>query len=446
MKKNLLLRLCLMMTVMLSLYSCISDEITSQENPSETLNAARFSSKSLWEEDEKYISKVREVYAKNANENYIQQKYGTIYWDYATTMDQFDESYLMVPVLRNNKVINILEVFRVKNRVYFQFSADDLESNEFFQTLIFDRDIIKAAESSDGKDTFEKTGTINVSVCKKYTIIVGYVEGASGEQYPIENTKTICKFVEMALPASQCLGLEDPATGECMGAGSGGGESGYEYPEPPEEEDPCEKVKTLLENPQIQDSLTGFKNHAQTNTKKEKGFQELKSGTIQAGSTSAGNEIFFGIGINSKGTVHTHQPGTIGILAPQDIMTFLHIVRQQDANSLGNAYNGTVSDSGTYFIYFTGTISDLPSGMTEAQEEAYVRKLVRLYKTDYRLLLKEENKIPGQKLSNFGLEKLFFNLLDNIGLTGKITLLKEKDGNTSTIQKDSNGNPIPNPC
>lgn len=430
------------MTVMLSLYSCIHDDFTLQENSSETLNAARFSSKSLWEEDEKYISKVKEVYAKNADENYIQQKYGTIFWDYSITMNQFDESYLMVPVLKNNKVVHILEVFREKNRVYFQFSADDLKSNEFFQTLIFDRGKIKAAESSNANDTFAKTGTINVSVCKKYTIIVGYVEGASGEQYPIENTKTICKFVEMALPASQCLGLEDPATGECMGGGTGTGNLGFEYPEPPEDEDPCEKIKEVVNKPTIQDSLNSMKAFAQASLRKERGFQELNDGTKVSDQVRdfAVESI---ISVNTKGLIHVHPLLSIKMFAPMDIMTFLDVLRSKNNGNISNSYSGMVSAFGTYFISFNGTVADLPSAILhQGQLDLYVLKLEKIYIKTYYELLKLENKPRYEELSPSGKQKLFFETIKSMGLEGKINLIEEENGTTSPIIPDSNGTPM----
>lgn len=374
MKKKLLLRLCLMTAIVVSLYSCMSDEITLQENPSEALNTARFSSKSLWEEDEKYISKVKEVYGKNADENYIQQTYGTIFWDYATTMDQFDESYLMVPVLKNNRVVNILEVFREKNRVYFQFSADDLESNEFFQTLIFDRGKIKAAESSVNKNVLAKGGTITVSVCKKYTIIVGYVEGASGEQYPIESTKTICKFVDMAIPASQCLGIEDPATGECMGGGTGAGSSGYEYPEPPEE-DPCEKVKDKFSDPRVKSQFDALNTQDNFDKDHEEGFFEraskindinTQSFTPVTGPPCSGyiNLPAFKKGITGFGHTHNNYDcnGKGNILAPSpaDLMAFLFTMVKQAGNFYGDfskAYYFTITSGGNYMFQYSGGIA-----------------------------------------------------------------------------------------
>lgn len=209
----------------------------------------------------------------------------------------------------------------------------------------------------------------------------------------------------------------------------------------------CEKTKALINKPKVKDSLNALKAHAQTNTKKERGFQELKNGTLVKGNVNGDNQIEFGIGQNSLGTVHSHQLGTIGIFAPQDIMTFLHIVRAQDANSLGSAYSGTVSSSGTYFINFIGTAYELPSAMTEAQEAAYVSNLVADYVDFNDLLLEKEGKSRNEKLSNQGLEKLFNYLLKTMGLNGKIALIKEESGSTSTIEFNSDGTPkTPIPC
>ncbi|MCT2409050.1 hypothetical protein NZD88_15995 [Chryseobacterium antibioticum] len=243
--------------------------------------------------------------------------------------------------------------------------------------------------------------------------------------------------------------------GSCGGSGSGGGMGttpvyggGGGNINLPELNDPCEKTKAIVTKPQIKDSLTALKAHAQTNTKKERGFQEFKSGSLVKGNVHGDNLLEFGIGSNSLGTVHTHQPKTIGILAPQDVMTFLHIVRQQDPSSLGNAYSGTVSSSGTYFINFTGTVSDLPPAMTEAQEKAYVADLVKAYK-EWEDVLSEDDRysIDYLKVNKpQGLEILFFKLLKKMNLNDKVQLIKEENGNTATIKENTNGTTTPNPC
>ncbi|ALR31954.1 hypothetical protein ATE47_16155 [Chryseobacterium sp. IHB B 17019] len=213
---------------------------------------------------------------------------------------------------------------------------------------------------------------------------------------------------------------------------------------------PCNKIKTIISKPQIKSSLITLKEHSGTSSKDEGGFQELKSGTFLPGSVIVNNQIEFGIGPNSLGTVHTHQLPTIAMFAPKDIMTFLHIVREQDASTLGNAYSGMVSSTGTYFINFTGTASDLPLAMTDAQEEAYVKNLVKEYKKHHIQILESEYKGFGQKASNLGLEKLFFNMLEKMGLKDKIQLIKVNEENgsttTSTIEQNSNGIPETKSC
>ncbi len=441
MKNKFMLRLCLMMTVMLSLYSCISDDFTPQENPSETLNSARFSSKSLWEEDEKYISKVKEVYGKNADENYIQQTYGTIFWDYATTMDQFDESYLMVPVLKNNKVVNILEVFREKNRVYFQFSADDLESNEFFQTLIFDRGKIKAAESSVNKNVLAKGGTITVSVCKKYTIIVGYVEGASGEQYPIESTKTICKFVEMALPASQCLGVEDPATGECMGGGTGTGESGFEYPEPPEEEDPCEKIKAQNQNINFKGKVSALDKQEMFTKEEETGYAAAY-GTVpfeQMLNNNDGN-VKLPDGNKYFGYLHVHlnKVGVVKIFSPYDVATFLTscVRNAQQVGSMADAYAMVITSQGNYILKYSGD-GNYSIGPNQ------IKNWENWYDKQY------ENLKPNELADPNILEKIFTQFLEEkVNIDGLEVYQADKTtGNATKLQYNGPNNPVqPIPC
>ncbi|WP_407404800.1 hypothetical protein [Chryseobacterium sp.] len=53
-----------MMTVVLSLYSCIHDEIYSSAD----LPSTEYINKSLWKQDEKYIKNVMTVYTDNEEE------------------------------------------------------------------------------------------------------------------------------------------------------------------------------------------------------------------------------------------------------------------------------------------------------------------------------------------------------------------------------------------
>jgi hypothetical protein len=190
-----------------------------------------------------------------------------------------------------------------------------------------------------------------------------------------------------------------------------------------------------------------MKSFAQTSIRTERGFQELKSGTLLSGTVTEDLQVKLGIGTNSLGNIHVHPLKGIAMFSAGDIVTSLHLLRQQDASTLGSAYAGIVSVSGTYFINFTGTASDIPPAMTEIQEKAYIAGLVTNYVDFTDLMLEEEGKKRNEKLSNQGLEKLFKYLINTMGLDGKITLIKEENGSTSTIEFNPDGTPkTPNPC
>jgi hypothetical protein len=436
MKNKLMLRLCLMMTALLSLYSCIHDEVYLSSDPSST----EYTNKSLWKQDEKYITNVMKVYAENEAD--IKKVNGIPYWNFATTIDSFDESFVAIPIVNEGKVISVLKVPRHGKKIYFYYTHDESDL-QFFQALVFAK--YKKAGMADGS-----TAQTNGMACTRQWMSMWFPDSesnpdpdsGSGHWESVSIIK--CKTIK-----DECVGVVNEF-GICEGGT--GDDGGYTYPggggagTEQEEEEPCEKTKAIINKPQIQDSLNAMKSFSQTSLKKERGFQELKNRTLVNGTVTKNLQVKFGIGSNSLGNIHVHPLKGIAMFSAGDIVTFLHLLREQDATTIGSAYAGMVSASGTYFINFTGTSSDIPPAMTEIQEEVYIENLVENYITDKNNLLKLESKIPGQQLSNVGLEKLFFNLLSSMGLDGKISLIKEENGNTSTIQKDSNGNPIPNPC
>ncbi|WP_294313369.1 hypothetical protein [uncultured Chryseobacterium sp.] len=431
MTKKMISWLSFMAVFLFLLHSCVHDEIYSSSDPA----SAEYHSKSLWKEDEKYIKNVMKIYSEH--EDNIKKFSGTPDWDYAMSMGKYDESFMVVPIIENGKVVNTLACARFDKKVYFRYE-NSKTNNAFFQNIIYGKYTRYKTEADN-----TKTNTQKGIVCITKTISMWYPDNESnpnaGGHWETNYYTNCYNYLDYSSP-----GWEDNGGGGYDYGGGGG--SGNNDPNNPNNQTPCEKTKNIVNKPQIKAKLTSLQSYANTNTKIENGFQELKSGTLVNGVVNGDNQIEFGIGPNSQGTVHTHQPGTIGIFAPQDIMTFLAIVHAQDANALGNAYSGTISSSGTYFINFTGTASDLPPATTETQEAAYVAATVKDYTEKYYKLLKAEEKKSYQTLSSIGLEKLFFDMLDKIGLAGKITLIKEDNGNTSTIQKDSSGNPIPNPC
>ena len=127
------------------LHSCVHDEISTASD----LASKEYTNKSLWKEDEKYIKNVMKVYFENESE--IKKVTGEPLWDYAMTMNRFDESFLMVPVVENGKVVSILNVPRHGKKVYFIYTSlpEDLV---FFQDLISTR-AKKVLETQISSDT-----------------------------------------------------------------------------------------------------------------------------------------------------------------------------------------------------------------------------------------------------------------------------------------------------
>ncbi|MBK1894717.1 hypothetical protein [Chryseobacterium paridis] len=132
MKKKFIFKLLLLVVLSISQYSCIHDEVSSSSDHT----SKEYTNKSLWKEDEKYINNVKKVFDEYADKDYFATNFGNVYWDYALTMGTFDESFLEVPVIKNNKVQFVLIVYREGDRVYFKRKEDE-KSNEFFNVLVF---------------------------------------------------------------------------------------------------------------------------------------------------------------------------------------------------------------------------------------------------------------------------------------------------------------------
>jgi hypothetical protein len=460
MTMKIVLRLCLMMAVILSLHSCNTEEdyLNRTKDDHEPKKFSVFVSngdepldyskgfKGLMEKYDEINAEQHTLKALNhawENKTEMSSEYVEFNIRSQDITVKENDLYIVFPLIKDNQIEGLVAAIVKNNKTWVEFIKINPEiETDYYQRVFtlfkmqYDKSIIQKKSLNKGAEGH--CGFPGVPPCDIDEVIITLPNpdqpGSGWDGFPPGGV----------MASGECSKYQDCLHNDFLDGGGGGSENPADSTNTPIT--PCAKIKSMVSKPQIKDSLNSLKLHAQTGSKTERGFQELKSGTIQAGSTTAGNEIFFGIGPNSLGTVHTHQPGTVGILAPQDIMTFLHIVREQDANILGNAYSGTVSSTGTYFVNFIGTASDLPPAMTEAQEAAYVVKLVEYYEKNYYQLLREEGKKHYQTLSNTGLEKLFFNTLNKIGLLGKVSLIKEDNVNTSTIEKDSNGNPVPNPC
>lgn len=376
--------------VFLALFSCRTEEITVSEIVQQN---QEYTNKSLWKEDEVFIKNVKKIYDENANEVKMESRYGKIYWDYATSMNTYDETYMIAPILKDNKVVSYVEAKRIGSRVYFGFIEDDKETNDFFNTLVFtEKENLSVVEPSQhGGNNNEISASIQsvttrVLQCKTVTktLIVGYVEGGGpdqGGEISETYTETICKFVDGPAEQDTCLTDYD-ANGNCNGGGGDGG-GGYSYPSPEEEEleDDCAKVKQNLINPKFKEKYNELNTQSNLNGINEKGIFEraappgnnLPSSFIPISNQSCTTDMDLPSNVAGiYGLFHIHNNvncdnGKINVKAPSpvDMRTFFHILMKQ-ANqykgSYSEAYSVVITSYGSYMLKYNST--SWPSNVT----------------------------------------------------------------------------------
>ncbi|ANF51847.1 hypothetical protein A0O34_15600 [Chryseobacterium glaciei] len=435
MRKKSILRLFLLIVFSISLYSCVHDEIASSTDPS----SKEYKSKSLWKEDEKYIKNVMQVY--NENETKIKKGNGIPLWDYATTMDRFDESFLMVPVVDNGKVVSVLQVPRHGAKVYFIYteSQNDIA---FFQNYISPNP--KRALNADISNGTNKLVCVTKTVS---TWLPDNEDNPNGTGTWVSTRVTTCTKQQL----ENCTGIVLP-DGECMG---GGGDPGYPYPdyggggdpqdpEPPE--DPCAKTKSIINNPKMQAGLQELK--TQSTQGGEKGIKFKADGTPSATITGGAHSVDLGDKTGYAGGYHNHTPSGIPMLSPPDVDQLLGFARAQPTSNpanVNNAYLGMVAPNGMhYVIWFNGNYQDSLTNFSQDQLDNYVNDYIT-YKDLF--LLDNAYSSDHLNLNSDGLEKLFFDTLKNMGLDGKVNLQRiENDGTVKIVSLNSSNQPTSSTC
>jgi hypothetical protein len=199
-----------MAVFVLLLQSCVHDELYSASDPT----SKEYHSKSLWKEDKKYIKNVMKVYLENESE--IKKTSGTPYWDYATTVNNFDESFLMVPVVEGKTVVSILKVPKHGSKIYFYYTNSN-EELEFFQGLVFSK-YKKPLKSDDVSET-------NKITCNRQWISIWVPDNNNNPDGPGHwDTRSVIRCRQ---EIDQCVGVVNEF-GQCEGGG--GSNPGYPYP------------------------------------------------------------------------------------------------------------------------------------------------------------------------------------------------------------------------
>jgi|GEM_PF-2760397 len=435
MKKKLFFRLCLVMAVMLSLYSCIREELYSSSDPS----LAEYTNKTLWKQDEVYIRNVMKVYAEHETE--IRKTGGTPFWDYATTVNTFDESYVAVPVVENKRVTSVLKVPRHGSKIYFYHTQEENDL-KFFQGLIF----AKYRKATEPDFSGSETGRME---CKRHTVSVWFPDDESnptpdtGTGHWGSHTTVICKQVK-----DECLGTINEF-GQCE---LGGG--GQEYPYPggggegsePEEETPCEKLNKIGKSTQTKSFMNTLK--TKTGDTKEHGYILAEAaGTVyeypvQGQDGQAGINFTLGVGNQIDRYIHSHYTGLLSIFSPDDIFSIAMLFKNNAIKNLDTFVIGVVTASGTQYMMvidnpaqFQTFADGLFSGNTF--DELTLYNYSKMYNDFFKIT-------PSNSTANN--EKSFLNYLETSGSGLKLLKGSPDMQNWQSIQLDQNNNIVPTNC
>lgn len=230
------------------------------------------------------------------------------------------------------------------------------------------------------------------------------------------------------------------------GCGGGG------VPDLPSLDNPCEKTKAILNNPDVQNKLDSLKNKSLS--KGEIGFKTKKDGTVTGTISGGKHEVNLGVKVGYQGGYHNHTPTGIPMHSPPDIdNNLLAFARAQPTGEHKNAYFGMIvkkvcssCTSGFkiyhYIIRFDGTYSDALTSFSQLDLDNF--------NIDYQNREFDMTNPTGTYGTNYidsigkitveGLEKLFFDTLKAMNLTNKILLQRiEEDGTINNITINSAG-------
>ncbi|KUY31545.1 hypothetical protein [Elizabethkingia ursingii] len=423
-----------------------NDEVVKSERQ---IQGAEYSSKTLWNEDEKYIKNVIKIYDqyKETVSKSTQIK-GEPFWDYAMTMGHFNESYLEVPVINQEKVVQILRVIRKGSKVYFGSNSEEKTSIDFFQQFIFGKyATIKGEEEHKGK--FQNTGNGALAdgqyICTTRKISMWYPDdnnNPDGSGHWETSYESRCLWVEQ-----EKTDIIVPCVGPgCDGAGNpGGGSPGFPYPEPIE--DSCIKLKMQANDEKFKEKVALIDNDKVLGYDHEMGYaagyppentgitttqyppMDNKLGTTNV--KLPDGDTYFGF-MHTHNNFDSNGNSPIKIFSPADIVTFLtSCVRSADERgSVSDAYAMVITSEGNYILKYSGDGSyNIGPNQIKNWEKQYIKTMTEI--------------ISQESFNQGDIERTFAQFLkDTVKVDGLEVYKSEKNtGSTSKINIDGTKNP-----
>ncbi|KFF07882.1 hypothetical protein, partial [Chryseobacterium luteum] len=231
-------------------------------------------------------------------------------------------------------------------------------------------------------------------------------------------------------------GGSDPGVigGDCGvygNCGDGGGNNAPSNPEPPE--DPCEKTKGIVKNLKSKPAIDDLKTKSTQGG--ENGYKFKADGTPSNLIIGSEHSVNFGDKTGYAGGYHNHTPKGIPMLSPPDIEQLLQFaLAQGNYGNPSNAFVGMVAPNGMHYVAtFSGSYNDALISFSQQDLDNFTDNMA-IRKSIYNPSTPE------------GYEKLFFAILNEMSLNGKVNLQRVESDGIKTIIKNSDGTITAVPC
>ncbi len=211
---------------------------------------------------------------------------------------------------------------------------------------------------------------------------------------------------------------------------------------------PCQKTKDMLTNPKTKPAIDNLK--ANSSSGNENGVKIKADGTPSDIIPGGPHSVNLGDKTGFQGGYHNHTPSGTPMFSPNDIEQLLGFaLAQGNTGVTSNAFLGMVAPNGMhYVIRFNGGYNDALISFTDEEIKSYRRKYRKMKSDLVDPQLNGTTYINSDgSINNKGVEKLFFATINNMNLTGKVSLQRvENSGAVQSINVDSNNQPIAVPC
>ena len=491
MNKNLFRRLCLMMGVFSIVFSCKTELLEDESTNPTTQNA--IAKQILFKELQKQAPQIAKKVSKFSPVNisartytdsesdfsidtekslYIEDAKGNKTYTFKMTRAENNESVLENLVLKDigngefEAYIATYDSYALQN--YSNLSLEDVKNHI---TMVYVGDRL-------GSEIF---GKANAYTC--YVMVPGYstvycaglmcIEGLHDYYQPCnykgkEGAATPGYYTTLLVytPYDMCEG-----GGASAGSGDGSGVSTSPYGYNGSGgisslNSPCEKTKQMLMGLEVSDKIEELYQQSKTNT--EKGVMIQSNGST--GPLIQGNENSVQLGniTGYQSYYHNHpadQPDKKGVKihSVNDIYKlFEFIVSQPIGTPVSDTHAGMVTSQPcgspsacppdgylyiNYLFTFTGTLAEAQA----IKNKNYDFKALSNDYKDFEQSIRDKSEYASQygNFMNFkGLEKVFFNALDDMEIPKNLINLQriDKDGKVYTVTLDANGTPIETPC